>query len=120
MLAMCARVAPADMRAPALSNFTCSFLSCCSTEMPLATTSDNSPLAPFTFTTFEATEAVTPCGRSTGRFATPLMLAFSSSGHDAEPVPALPDGPRLLVGHHALGRGDDGSAETTLDLRNLG
>src|SRR5262245_26908564 len=119
MFARCARAAPADMRLPSLANFTCSFLSCCSTVTPSATTSDSSPLAHFTLIVFCAMAAVPPAGRSTGRFATRLINSFSL-GHDAEHFAALPDGPRLFVGHHALRRGDDGRAETALDLRQLG
>src|SRR5688572_23291953 len=118
MFARCARVAPAVMRDCAPSNLTCSFLSCCSTDTPLATTKLSSPLAPFTLTTLAATVAVTPWGSSTGRFATRLIS--KPSRHDAEHFAALPDGPRLFVRHHALGRGNDGGAETTLDLRQLG
>src|SRR6185295_10601469 len=117
MFARCARVAPAVMRACCPSYLMASFFSCCSTVMPLATASDSSPLAPLTLTTLAATEAVTPVGSSTGRFATRLICF--SLGHDAEHFAALPDGPRLFVGHHALGRGDDGGTQTALDLRQL-
>src|SRR6185295_1648090 len=118
MFARCARVAPAVMRACCPSYLMASFFSCCSTVMPLATASDSSPLAPLTLTTLAATEAVTPVGSSTGRFATRLICF--SLGHDAEHFAALPDGPCLFVGHHALGRGNDRGAEAALDLRQLG
>ena len=80
----------------------------------------SAPLAPLTVTVFAAIVAVTPCGRSTGRFATRLTwYAVLSLGHDAEDFAALADGARLVVRHHALGRGDDHGAHAAQHLRQL-
>src|SRR6202012_5158018 len=65
------------------------------------------PLAPLTDTDSGVIVAVTPCGRSTGALAILDMKRSSRLGHDAQDFAALSDRTRLLVRHHALGRGDD-------------
>src|SRR5579871_6071233 len=117
MLARCARVAPACMRAPSCSPYcTASRLSVCTTLMPPFKGSDRLPLAPFMVTSSPVMVAVTPWGRSTGALATLLML---SSRHDAQHFAALADRAGLAVRHHAARRRDDHGAHAAEYLRQL-
>src|SRR5882762_6836247 len=125
MLARCARVAPARMRAgPASAYLICSFLSVCSTDTPLVSNRLSEPLAPLMVTASAAMVAVTPWGSSTGALAILDMMAALwvgalLSGDDAQDFTALSDRARLLVGHHTLGRGDDHRAHAVQDFRQL-
>src|SRR5262245_40153545 len=121
MFARCARVAPACMRDSSPANFTASCFSFCSTVTPRLSGSDREPLAPFTVTESAAMVAVTPCGRSTARFATRDIRKYllPGSGDDAQDFAALADGARLLVRHHALRRGDDHGTHAAEHLRQL-
>src|SRR5215469_5480971 len=119
MLARCARVAPALVRAcPGSVNLTSSFFSVCTTDTPPSKGSDSEPFAPLMVTACAATVAVTPCGSSTGALAILDMLRLPS-GHDAQDFAALSDRACLLVGHHALGRGNDHGAHAAEDIRQL-
>src|SRR6516162_7960063 len=119
MLARCARVEPALVRAsPGSAKAISSFFSLCVTDTPALKGSDSEPLAPLMVTAWAAMVAVTPWGNSTGAFAILDILALPS-GHDAQDFAALPDRARLLVGHHALGRGDDHRPHAAQDLRQL-
>src|ERR1700761_8810096 len=120
MLARCARTDPAWVRdSPGSVYLTSSFLSVWTTDTPRLSGTLNAPLAPLMVTCSGDTVAVTPCGRSTGALAILDMLAVPTSGDDAQDFTALSDRARLLVGHHALGRGDDHGAHATEDLRQL-
>src|SRR5687768_13505785 len=108
MLARCARVEPARMRAPsALVKPTCSVLSFSATDTSGDKGRFSVPFAPLMVTRPAAMVAVTPCGNATGFLATRDMIALRPLRHDAEDFAALADGARLTVGHHALRRGDD-------------
>src|SRR6185312_5205941 len=120
MLARCARVAPACIRGmPGSAYLISSFLSAAVTVTPDFSGRVSDPLAPLMVTVSADTVAVTPCGRSTGALATLDMLRLSRSRHDAQDFAALADGARLLVGHHALGRGHDHGAHAAQNLRQL-
>src|SRR5579863_1760198 len=102
MLARCARVAPALVRATCGSaKLTCSFFSVCATETPAASGRLSEPLAPLMVTASAAMVAVTPEGSSTGALAILDILAFrlGFSGDDAQDFAALSDRARLPVGH---------------------
>src|SRR5689334_18869609 len=102
MLARCARIEPARMRAPSdLPKATCSVLSFSATVTSAASGNVRVPFAPLMVTSPGATVAVTPCGRLTGFLATRDILS-STLGHDAQDFAALADGAGLAVGHHAL------------------
>src|SRR6478735_1460422 len=119
MLARCERAEPARMRAPsAVSNATCSALSCSVTVTPLPSGRLSEPFAPLIVTRPAAIVAETPCGRLTGFLATRDILS-STSGHDAQDFAALADGPGLAVGHHALRRGNDDRSHATEHLGQL-
>src|SRR5579871_2598275 len=108
MLARCARVAPAWVRArPGSLYLISSFLSLWTTDTPRPSGTESEPLAPLMVTVSAVTVAVTPCGRLTGALAILDMRTSSGSRHDAQDFAALADGTCLFVGHHALGRGDD-------------
>src|ERR1700682_5737801 len=113
MLARCARVAPARVRAsPASAKLICSFCSARTTDTPLVSDRLSEPLAPLMVTASAAMVAVTPWGSSTGALAILDMMAVLKvgsllSGDDTQDFTALSDRARLLVGHHTLGRGDD-------------
>src|SRR5205807_8639423 len=64
------------------------------------------------------TVAVTPCGRSTGFFATLDMQR--PSGNHAQDFAALADRTRLTVRHDALRSRDDRDAEAAEHLRQRG
>src|SRR5579864_5923683 len=120
MLARCARVAPALVRAsPGSENLISSFFSVCTTDTPALSGRLSEPLAPLMVTAAPATVAVTPAGNSTGDLAILDMMLCSISGDDAQDFPALPRGARLAVGHHALGGRDDHRAHAAEDLRQL-
>src|SRR5580693_7145252 len=123
MLARCARVAPAVGRrcgafAARLTTSVClSWL----TDTPAASASDSEPFAPLTVTVLPDTVAETPCGRSTGFFATRDMSRLPRcSRHDAEDFAALAGGPGLAIGHHAARGGNDGNTQPAEHLRQLG
>src|SRR5580658_910796 len=123
MLARCARVAPAWVRAsPGASNLISSFFSFSMTDTPLPSGRLKEPLAPLMVTALAAMVAVTPEGRSTGALAILDMMLISLRAllrPDAQDFAALPARARLLVGHHARGRGDDHRAHAAEDLRQL-
>src|SRR6185312_2092064 len=119
MLARCARVEPANVRAwPGSLNFTSRRFSACTTLTPGRRARLSEPLAPFRVTALSAIVAVTPCGSSTGALAI-LDMARSPLRHDAEHFAALADRARLLVRHDALRRGDDDRPHAAQDLRQL-
>src|ERR1700744_4747894 len=120
MLARCARVAPAWVRPiPGSANFTSRCLSACTTVTPRVNGMLSVPFAPLMVTDSVAMVAVTPCGRSTGALAILDMKRFSRLGHDAQDFAALSDRTRLLVRHHALGRGDDHRTHSAQHLGQL-
>src|SRR6185437_7054985 len=86
---MCARVAPACIRGmPGSEYLISSFLSAVVTVTPDFSGRVRDPLAPLMVTASADTVAVTPCGRSTGAFAT-LLMGFA---------PLLRAAPVLLCG----------------------
>src|SRR5215208_3295428 len=115
MLARCERVEPACMRASSFANATARCLSSCLTDTPLFNGSVSVPFAPLMVIISGAMVAVTPCGRSTGAFAT-LLIKLR---HDAQDFSALSDGAGLAVGHYAFGRRDDHGAHATQNFRQL-
>src|ERR1700712_2550094 len=122
MFARCARVEPAMALRPYTPScaWTSSVLSCCTTVMPCLSARLSEPLAPFTVILSAAMVALTPCGRSTGFFATrdmALTLAFLLD--DEQHFAAGVGGAGLLVGHDALRRRDDRHPEATQYLRQL-
>src|SRR5580658_1521228 len=110
MFARCARVAPATAFKPSAVELasTSRCLSLSSTLMPLFSGSVSEPFAPLTVTAFSPTVALTPCGRSTGIFATrdinkPLGYAAILL-NDKEHFAAGARRARLTIGHDALRR----------------
>src|SRR6516162_8792437 len=70
MLARCARVAPARVRAsPGSENLISSLLSVCTTDTPAPSGRLSEPFAPLMVTEPDARVAVTPWGSSTGALA---------------------------------------------------
>src|ERR1700730_11623708 len=119
MLARCARVAPARVRAaPGSAKLISSFLSVCTTDTPSVSGRLSEPLAPLMVTPEAAMVAVTPAGSSTGDLAI-LDIVTVLSGDDAQHFAALTRGSRLAVGHHALWGGDDHRAHAPQDLGQL-
>src|SRR5262249_43741216 len=83
-------------------------------------TSESAPLGPFTFTTWPSTLAVTPEGIATGFFPTRDMTVdplSSVSEHRAEDFPADVVVAGVVIGHHALGRGQDRNAQAVVHAR---
>src|SRR5690348_5468351 len=119
MLARCARVEPASVRAwPGSAYLTSRRFSACTTLTPAPSAILREPFAPFSVTALPAIVAVTPCGRSTGALAI-LDMVVSPLRHDAEHFAALADRARLLVGHDALRCGDDHRPHAAKNLRQL-
>src|SRR5579863_3002797 len=122
MFARCARVAPAMAFRPSASAAapasvsTCRCLSCCTTLMPLLIASVSVPLAPFTVTASAPIVALTPCGRSTGIFATRDMYLPLRLLNDEQHFAAGAGCARLCVGHDALGRGNDRHSQAAQNL----
>src|SRR5579872_875778 len=89
MLARCARVEPACIRARSgLEYLISSFFSTAVTVTPSFKGSVSEPLAPLMVTEPGATVAVTPCGSSTGAFATlDIRFAYLFSGIAADRDP---------------------------------
>src|ERR1700743_2125404 len=120
MFARCARVAPAWVRLiPGSVNLISRCFSACTTETPRVSGMLKVPLAPLMVTDSGAMVAVTPCGRSPGGLAILDMKTSSRLRHDAQDFAALSDRTRLLVRHHALGRGDDHRTHPAEHLRQL-
>src|SRR5580704_6438460 len=123
MFARCARVAPAIALRPSASELACTSrcFSCCSTLMPLFSASVSEPLAPFTVTLSAAIVALTPCGRSTGFFATRDMMNSWRCRllNDEEHFAAGASRARLPVGHDPLRRRDHRHPQTAQHLRQL-
>src|ERR1700748_1564305 len=120
MFAMCARVEPACVRLRPGSVYLISrCLSACTTVTPRVSGMLNVPLAPLMVTDSGAMVAVTPCGRSTGALAILDMKRSSRLRHDAQDFAALSDRTRLLIRHHALGRGDDHRTHPAQNLRQV-
>src|ERR1700721_4587734 len=118
MFAICARVAPACVRPIPGSVYLISrCLSACTTVTPRVKGMLKVPLAPLMVTDSGAMVAVTPCARSTGALAILDMKRSSRLRHDAQDFAALSDRTRLLVRHHALGRGDDHRTHPAQNLR---
>src|SRR3954465_8537141 len=96
------------------------------TETPSGTTSDSSPFWPLIFTVWPETVAVTPDGTATASLpirAMPVLPWLGSrapcrSEDLAEHFPAHVPLSRLVIGHHALRRRDDGDAEAVGDARH--
>src|SRR5579885_71285 len=107
MLARCARVEPASVRArPGSAYFTSRRFSACTTLTPGPSARLREPLAPFSVTALPAIVAVTPCGRSTGALAIldmacyglrPDCLRGSRKAANPEHVAALRAGEELLM-----------------------
>src|SRR3954467_4212494 len=86
----------------------------CATLMSRGMRSDSSPLGPCTRTTSGSTVTVTPEGTAMGFLPIRLMAACSPDlRHDLAADALLA---RLLSGHDAVGRRDDGGAHPALDL----
>src|SRR5215475_9632049 len=121
MLARCARVEPATALMPSMPSAasTSRALSCCTTLMPFLRSRLKVPLAPFTVTLSAPIVAVTPCGRSTGFFATRDMCEPLSLLDDEQHFAAGAGRARLLVGHDALRRGHHRHAQTAQHLGQL-
>src|SRR5258708_37140049 len=96
-------------------------LSCCTTLMPLLMASVSVPLAPFTVTISAPIVAMTPCGRSTGFFATRDMITpyVTNLLNDKQNFAAGAGRARLPVGHDALRRRDHGDSQAAEHLRQL-
>src|SRR5262245_28600820 len=83
-------------------------------------TSESAPFGPFTLTTWPATLAVTPAGMGTGFFPTrdmtvdPLLAALENR---AENLSAHIVVARVVVGHHAFRRRQDGDAQAVVHAR---
>src|SRR5690349_3896736 len=119
MLARCARIEPARMRAPSdLPKATCKVLSFSATVTSWARGNVRVPFVPLMVTRPGATVAVTPCGRFTGFLAT-RNVRSSACSHDAQTFAALAKGAGLAVDHHALRRRDDHCSHATEHLGQL-
>src|SRR5258707_5962462 len=85
-------------------------LSSCTTLTPLLIVNVNEPLAPFSVMASAPIVAVTPCGRSTGIFATrdinKTLVVRLELLDDEQHFPARAGSARLFVRHDALGRRD--------------
>src|SRR5262245_1015124 len=80
-------------------------------------TSESAPLGPFTLTTWPSTLAVTPEGIATGFFPTRDMAVDplpSGSEHRAEDFSAHVVVAGVVIGHHALGRGQDRNTQSVV------
>src|SRR5476649_971395 len=125
MFARCARVAPAMAFIPSSAVFASTerCLSCCTTLMPLLRASVSVPLAPFTVTVSAPIVALTPCGRSTGFFATRDISILPLSGDrllDYEQHFAAGAGrARLAIGHDALRGRDHRDTQAAQHLRQF-
>src|SRR5690606_30488757 len=125
MLARCERTVPASMleSRPSFSRSTCRAPSLSTTRTWRASSGRLMvPLPPLMDTASALMVAVTPCGRGTGCLATRDMEVSAcsvGSGDDAQHFAAVTGGTRLLVRHHALGRGDDGDAQPAQHRRQL-
>src|SRR5579862_6907762 len=83
-------------------------------------TSCMAPLGPFTLTVWPSTLAVTPEGTATGFFPTRDMACSSVSlEYRAEDLPAHIGVAGIVVGHHALGGGQDRHAQAVVDPRQI-
>src|SRR5262245_16455941 len=83
-------------------------------------TSESAPLGPFTLTVCPSTLAVTPDGIATGFFPTRDMAIRSvarRSEHRAEDFSAHVVVARVVIGHDALGRGEDRNAQSIVHPR---
>src|SRR5262245_8826269 len=83
-------------------------------------TSESAPFGPFTLTIWPSTLAVTPAGMATGFFPTRDMTSIRclrSSEHRADNLSAHIVVARVVIGHHALGRGQDGHAQPVVHAR---
>src|SRR6266481_2922126 len=98
-------------------------LSCCTTLTPLLIANVNEPLAPFSVMASAPIVAVTPCGRSTGIFATrdinKTLVVRLELLDDEQHFAAGAGCARLFVGHDALGRRDHGDAQAAEYLGQL-
>src|ERR1700682_5139351 len=99
-------------------------LSCCTTLMPLLSARVSEPLEPLTVTASTPIVTVTPCGRSTGFFATrdivkTLICRLLDLLNDEENFAAGAGSPRLLVGHDALRRRYHRHTQTAQHLGQL-
>src|SRR3990172_5682636 len=92
---------------PSLVTFTSSFCA-----------SDRLPPVPLTLIWSSLIDTSTPCGTATGIFPTRDIFSSFPSGDVAKNFATDTGRTRLAVGHHALGRGDDGHAQAVLDLGN--
>src|SRR6202007_571161 len=81
--------------------------------------SDSVPPVPLTEIWSSLIATSTPAGTAIGIFPIRDIFGYSfnaASGHVAQHFTTDTGGARLAVGHHALGRGDDGHAQAVLDL----
>src|SRR5450755_4355967 len=101
MFARCARVAPAMAFNPSAveSASTARCLSLSWTLMPLLIARVSEPFEPFTVTASAPIVALTPCGRSTGFFATRDIMKTLYLLNDEQHFAAGAGRARLLVGH---------------------
>src|SRR6267142_2472393 len=127
MFARCARVEPAMAFKPSPSPLASTARCCLSgwtTLMPVLSASVSEPLAPLMVTASPPMVTVTPCGRSTGFFATrdivkTLVCRLLDLLNDEENFAAGAGSPSLLVGHDALRRRNHGHTQTAQHLRQL-
>src|SRR5882724_577894 len=90
-------------------------------------TTESAPFGPFTFTVCPSTTAVTPEGMATGFFPTrdmvldpgSLILGPSALEHGAEDLSAHIVVARVVIGHHALGRGEDRDPQPVVHPRQV-
>src|SRR5688500_16914181 len=90
--------------------------SCSSTPMSRFLRSESAPRGPVTWTTSGSTLMVTPVGTGMGLRQIRLIW-LPDLRHDLAADLRLA---RVVTGHDAVRRRDDGGAESTLDLRDLG
>src|SRR5690606_5505782 len=82
--------------------------------------SDRVPLGPLALTLVSWMFSSTPWGREIGFLATrDMVVVLLRLGHVAQDFTAHAGAARLLVGHDALGGGDDGHTEAAKDLRQF-
>src|SRR3954468_4940760 len=118
MLAISERVRPCSARCSprSVGRVTMSSESCCSTAMSRGLRSSRLPRGPLTRTTSGSIVTVTPVGTGMGCFPIRLIEGSPDVRHDFA-ADAL--APRLVAGHHALGRGKDRRGHAALDLGDL-
>src|SRR4051812_8800666 len=117
MLARIARSVPAIGTSDGSLDDICAWPSATTTSTPAGLAIDSVPFGPLTLMLSAWTVTSTPLAMATGFLATRDMIVTPLS-HEAQDFAADALLARLHVGHDALGRGNDGDAETAENFRD--